>query len=201
MQQRPRRHRFRRRGVAPIADAVCDRFGEVRGYRCCPKGVVPSRSERGSGVAALRTERACRRPTSRLLRFGGSGSGSAFGGPPVRASMIKSCVGTRPRRRVLARLDHRLLPPAANSRNSRSESRRSVLTRSPGARGIDPSATTRTSSPGRPAFRAISKPVGLEPRTPPADRDRSAPRTPAPLPQQHLAGRHLSAAVDEQPRG
>ena len=50
--------------------------------------------------------------------------------------------------------------PAANSRTRRLASRRSVFTLSPGARGIDPGATTRTSSPRSSAMRTSPNPVG-----------------------------------------
>jgi hypothetical protein len=50
--------------------------------------------------------------------------------------------------------------PAASSRTSRSASRRSVLTRSPDARGTFPTATTRTSIRRSTATRARPNPVG-----------------------------------------
>src|SRR5271165_2318099 len=50
--------------------------------------------------------------------------------------------------------------PAASSRTRRIASRRSVLTRSPEPFGIDPGATTRTSTPSAHAARASPKPVG-----------------------------------------
>ena len=99
----------------------------------------------------------------------------------IRSLRASSMQRTRSRKRSSASLgtNAKRSSPAANSRTSRLASRRSVFTRSPGALGIDPGATTRIQArAARPPARART-PSGPPHRPRPPD-DPAPPGTRAP---------------------
>ena len=112
----------------------------------------------------------------------------------IRSLRASSVQRTKSRKRSSASLGTNAKPssPAANSRTRRLASRRSVFTRSPGALGIDPGATTRISRPRCSATRARANPVGPASYTA-ATGDPAPPRTPPPRwPALHASAPHAA---------